>query len=227
MSAAASVPFSGDLRSLVDRIATELARAVTERPVRVRVRPSLGGVLTGRLDEVELELRGVATAGLVADRVIVRSIGARTRPGLPPRLMADAVQVTATVTEQAVNRWLRTDLGPFRVRLRDDGIALRTGVGGLTVNEIRAELDVDGRWLRLRPTRAEVLGVGTPVIGLLRSYLPLPGLPSGARLGSVTHGRSELSATFDLGPLDEPIDAGLTRHLARRIRLTPSPTPPR
>ncbi|MEM9033442.1 MAG: LmeA family phospholipid-binding protein [Actinomycetota bacterium] len=226
MTDSGPLPFGvDDVRRLVDRLATEATQAVAQRPLRVRMRPSLGGMLTGRLDEVEIEMRGVATTGLLVDRVVIRSVNIRTRPGLPPRLQADAVDMTGTVTEEAVNRWLRTDLGPFRVRLRDDGIAVRTGVAGIKVNEVRAELDVEGRWLRLRPTRAEVLGVPTPMTSLFRGYLPMPALPSGAKLGTVTHGHEELSATVELGELDEPIDAGLTQRLIRRVKLAPLSSP--
>jgi hypothetical protein len=214
-----------DLRRLADRVATEATQVLARRPLQVRVRPSVGGLLTGRLDEVEVELRGVATTGLLFERVVVRVTGARARPGFPARLQADTMEMTSTVTEDAVNRWLRTDLGPFRIRLRDDGAVVRTSVAGLTVNEVSTELDVEGRWLRLRPRRAEVLGVPAPMARLFRGYLPLPALPSGARLGRVAHGDGEVSVTVDLGPLDEPIDAGLTERLLRRTRLSTLTTP--
>lgn len=205
---------------VVDRIVTEVARVIARRPVDVRLVPSVEGVFGGRLDEVRIELRGIATTGLVIDRALVRATKVGVRPGFPARLVAEHLEVTGTVGEQAANRWLRTDLGPFRVHLEPDGAVVRTSVAGLTVNEVSTELAVDGRWLRLRPQRASVLGVPTPMTRLFRGYLPLPALPAGARLGGIEHREGEISVTFDLGSVDEAIDLGLTERLARRIRLT-------
>ncbi len=215
------MPFGApEVGAVVDRIVTEVARVIARRPVDVRLRPSVDGLVDGRLDEVQVDLQGIATTGLVIDRARVRSTRVGVRPGFPARLVADGLEVTGTVGEAAVNRWLRTDLGPFRIHLEPDGAVVRTSVAGLTVNEVSTELDVDGRWLRLRPRRASVLGVPTPMTRLFRGYLPLPALPAGARLGRVEHGDGEISVTVDLGSLDEPIDLGLTSRLVRRIRLT-------
>jgi hypothetical protein len=224
-----NLPFgTADVVALVDRVATEVARVVARRPIDVRLRPSVDGVVGGRLDEIEVEVRGFATTGLVVDRTRVRATRVGLRPGLPARLVADQLELTVTVGEAAVNRWLRTDLGPFRVHLEPDGGVVRTSVAGLTVNEVSTELAVDGRWLRLQPRRASVMGVPAPMSRLFRGYLPLPALPAGARLGRVEHGDREISVTVDLGQLDEPIDLGLTDRLARRIWLSdlhpPGPT---
>lgn len=214
------MPFGApDVGALVDRIATEVAGVVARRPVDVRLRPSLDGVVGGRLDEVRVELQGIATTGLVIDRVRFRSTRVGVRPGLPPRLVAESLEVTSTVRESSVNRWLRTDLGPFRIHLEPDGVVVRTSVAGLTVNEVSTELVVEGRWLKLRPRRAAVFGVPTPMTRLFRGYLPLPALPAGARLGRVEHGDGEISVTVDLGSVDEPMDLGLVDRLARRVRL--------
>jgi hypothetical protein len=72
------------------------------------------------------------------------------------------------------------------------------------------------------PKRATIAGLPTPLVRLLRGYLPLPPLPRGAHLTEVRPGDGVLAVTFQIDELDEP----LTPDIARRLRtLTKLPIP--
>ncbi len=212
---------AGVVVALLRRAIDDVASKVAERPIRVGASPSVDGLLRGRLDELRLSLDGVATSGLAVDRVQVVARGVQVVPGLAPRVRADDVGVTGTVTEASANRWLRTDVGPLRIHLRPDGVAVRTSIGGVTVNEVGAELAVEGTWLRLRPVRTAVLGMSAPLASVMRGYLPLPPLPAGARIVDVGHGEGVVAVTLGLGAIDEALDLDLPARLRGRFRLDP------
>ena len=66
-------------------------------------------------------------------------------------------------------------------------------------------LAVSGPFLRLKPVRASMLGLPTPILGFLRGYLPLPPLPLGAHLARVEPGDGEPTGWFDVDDVDEQI----------------------
>jgi hypothetical protein len=61
--------------------------------------------------------------------------------------------------------------------------------------------------------------VPTPLVQLLRGYLPLPPLPRGARITQVQPGDGELAVTFQIDELDEPITPDIARRLGLLTRL--------
>jgi hypothetical protein len=126
------------------------------------------------------------------------------------------------VSQDNVDRWTRTAHLPLRLVLTEEGVVLATGVRGIRVGEVLADLEVAGRFVRLVPKRATIAGLPTPLVRLLRGYLPLPPLPRGAHLTEVRPGDGVLAVTFQIDELDEP----LTPDIARRLRtLTKLPIP--
>jgi hypothetical protein len=195
---------------------------VLDHPIRPRVRTSPGGLLRGELDLVQVEVPAVLAAGLVLDRLVVRGERVRVAPGFPPHLRAGPVGIRAYVSQDNVDRWTRTAHLPLRLVLTEEGVVLATGVRGIRVGEVLADLEVAGRFVRLVPKRATIAGLPTPLVRLLRGYLPLPPLPRGAHLTEVRPGDGVLAVTFQIDELDEP----LTPDIARRLRtLTKLPIP--
>jgi hypothetical protein len=201
------------LIGLVDGTVSQLAR----RPVRVRTKVTPAGALRGRIDVIVFEVGGLRTTGLVIDRLVVRAEQVRVEPGLPPRLKAGPLGFKATVAQAAVDRWTKASHLPVRLLLTPEGVVAKTSVRGIQLSEVEVELDVAGPLIQLRPRRAAMLGVETPVLGLLRGYLPLPPLPMGARLRRVEAGDGTLTTWFSVPDVDEPLTPDLALRLQRRL----------
>jgi hypothetical protein len=110
---------------------------------------------------------------------------------------------------------VRTSRLPLKVSLTTGGVVLTTGVAGIRMGEVLADLEVAGPFLRLEPKRVTIAGMATPMVRFFRGYLPLPPLPRGAHITEVRPGDGELAVTFQIDALDEPI----TPDIARRLRL--------
>ena len=211
-------PLSASLLALIDATASR----VLDHPIRPRIKTSPAGLLRGELDVVKVEVPAVLAAGLVLDRVVVRAEHVRVAPGFPPRLKANPVSLRAYVSQANVDRWTRTSRLPIRLVLNEDGVVLSTGLRGIRVGEVLADLEVVGPFLRLTPKRATIAGMPTPLVRFFKGYLPLPPLPRDAHITGVKHGAGELAVTFQIDELDEP----LTPDIARRLRtLTRLPIP--
>jgi hypothetical protein len=203
-------PLAASLLALIDATASR----VLDHPIRPRVRTSPAGLLRGELDIVQVEVPAVLAAGLVLDRLVVRAEHVRIVPGLPPRLQARPVGIRAYVCQEHVDRWTRTARLPLKLTLTEEGVVLTTGVGGIRVGEVLADLEAAGPFVRLVPKRATIAGLPTPLVRFMRGYLPLPPLPRGAHLTEVRPGDGILAVTFRIDELDEP----LTPDIARRLR---------
>jgi hypothetical protein len=208
-------PLAASLLALIDATSSR----VINHPIRPRVKASPAGLLRGELDVVKVEVPAVLAAGLVLDRLVVRAEHVRIVPGLPPRLQARPVGLRAYVSQANVDRWTRTTRLPIRVLLTADGVMLTTGVRGIKMGEVLADLEVAGPFLRLAPKRMTIGGVPTPMVRLLRGYLPLPPLPRGARITEVRPGDGELAVTFQIDELDEAITPDIARRLSKLTRL--------
>lgn len=200
-------------------LADEVASRVLDHPVRPRVKVSPAGIVRGELDVVKIEVPAVLAAGLVLDRMTVRAEHVRIAPGLPPRLHAGPVSLRAWVSQANVDRWTRASRLPIRLVLAEDGVVITTGLRGIRMGEVLADLEVAGRFLRLAPKRLTIVGLPTPLVRFLRGYLPLPPLPKGARLTQVAHGDGELAVTFTVEHLDEPLTPDIARRLRQVARL--------
>lgn len=189
------------------------------RPVRPRLKVTPAGLLRGEIDVVKVEVPSYAVSGLVVDRVIVRAERVRIQPGLPPKLVAGPVGLRAVVCQENVDRWTRDLRLPLRLRLTDEGVVTTTGIGGIRVTEVLTVPDVVGGFIRLQPTKAQLLGVPTPMVRFLRGYLPLPPLPREAKLDSVDPSDGELTLTFRIDRFEQPLTPDLQSRLSRLLRL--------
>lgn len=214
-------PLVASLLALVD----DASSRVLHHPIRPRIKASPQGLLRGELDVVKVEVPGVLAAGLLIDRLVIRAERVRITPGLPPRLKAEPVGIRAFVSQANVDRWVRTSRLPIKVLLTADGVVVSTGLGGVRMGQVQADLEVAGPFLRLVPKRATIVGVPAPMARLLRGYLPLPPLPRGARLREIGHGDGELVVTFELASLDEPLSPDVARRVRQLTRL-PLPSLP-
>ncbi len=201
------------LIGLLDGTVSRLAR----RPVKIRTKVSPAGLLRGRVDVVVFELSGLKTTGLLVDRVVVHAEQVRVEPGLPPHFKAGPVGFKATVTQAAVDRWTKASKLPVRLQLTEDGILATTKVRGFQLAQVATELSVAGPLLQLRPRRASMLGLPTPLVGFLRGYLPLPPLPMGARLRRVESEEGELTTWFTVDDVDEPLSPLMANRLTRLL----------
>lgn len=198
---------------LLSTLTDAATSAVLGRPTRLRLHLSPGGVLAARTDRIVVGLEDLHLAGLDVASVRVDAHRVAVRPGWPPRLLAGPVEVRATLTQSSIDRWLLADALPVRIRLRDDGLSIRTGAVGLRLAEVGASIAIDGGRLVVIPQRARVIGVDVPTAGF-RVVLPLPPLPRESSLTSVAVVADAITVGIRLPTLDEP----LTPDLARRLR---------
>jgi hypothetical protein len=208
-------PLLASFLALVDDAASRLVN----HPIRPRVKVTPQGLLRGELDVVKIAVPAVLAAGLVLDRVVVRAEHVRVAPGLPPRLQAGPVGLRAFVSQENVDRWVRTARLPIRLLLTAEGVQLTTGVRGIRMSETLADLEVSGRLLRLVPKRMTIVGVPAPMARFFRGYLPLPPLPRGARITELAPGDGHLVVTFMLDHVDEPLTPDIAKRLRSLARL--------
>lgn len=191
-----------------------VSEAAIGRPLRPRMKLTPAGLLRGEIDVVKIELPAYAVAGLVIDRFAVRAERVRLVPGVPPRLRANHVGIRAIVTQHNVDRWT-SDLGmPVRLKLTPEGVVTTTGIGGIRMTEVVTLPEAAGRFLRLQPQRASLLGVPAPMVRVLRGYLALPPLPRGAVLEEVSPSDGEMAITFRI----EQFEQALTPTVSSRLR---------
>lgn len=208
-------PLLASFLALID----DAASRIVDHPIRPRIKATPQGLLRGELDVVKVEVPAVLAAGLVLDRVVVRAQHVRIVPGLPPRLQAGPVGLRAYVSQDNVDRWIRTAHLPIRLALTSEGLLLTTGLRGIRMSETLAELEVAGRFLRLAPKRMTIVGLPAPLVRFFRGYLPLPPLPKGARITEVRPGDGELAVTFELDHVDEALSPDIARRLRSLTRL--------
>jgi len=208
-------PLFASILALVDDTASRLL----DHPIRPRFKVSAAGLLRGELDVLKVEIPAVLAAGLVIDRMVLRAEHVRVAPGLPPRLQAGPVTLRAYVSQDNVDRWVRTSHLPIKLRLTDEGLLLTTGVRGFRMSETLADLEVTGSFLRLAPRRMTIVGLPAPLVRFFRGYLPLPPLPRGARLTQVGHADGEVAVTLGFDHVDEALTPDLAKRLGLLTRL--------
>jgi len=72
----------------------------------------------------------------------VRAEHVRIVPGLPPRVQAGPVGLRAYLSQENVDRWVRTAHLPIRLALTREGVLLTTGLRGIRMSETLAELEL-------------------------------------------------------------------------------------
>jgi hypothetical protein len=180
--------------------------AAAGRRLHLRLGLSLREAAVGRIDRVRLTAHDVDVGGLTLTRVAIDARRVTINPGWPPRLRTGMVRIRAEIDQAALDAWVRGAALPVRLRLRTDGLAVRAGLRGIRLVEVRATLAVHDRLLMITPHRGEVLGVGVsaPRVGV---PLPLPPLPRGTRATSVEVGDRRASVGLEVPSLDEPVQA--------------------
>lgn len=207
---------AGDLLGdLLDAIANRASSA----PLRPRVKVSPAGLLRGEIDLIKFDVPTFSVAGLVLDRFAVRGERIRIVPGLPPTFVAEPVRFMAVVSQANVDAWTRASHLPFRARLTPEGVITTTGIGGIRVTEVTTDIDVSGRFVRLRPQRLSMLGVSAPLVRLFRGYLPLPPLPRGARAESIEHGDGTVTLKFRIDRFEQKLTPDVTARLTRLLPI--------
>ncbi len=197
----------------IDRILS----SYLELPIRASWEGSAADSIRGSFQEPRLELDGLASSWLPLERVEFSADHARFTPGVPPRIEVEGPRLAISVGQSAVDDWVRRFRMPFRLRLGERGLQLETKVAGFPVGEIETKLEVVGGWFVLQPRRASILGVPNYVATLFRSYLPLPPLPSDARLLRIDHCPEEVQLTFAVDDFEETITPGLMDRLQARL----------
>lgn len=190
---------------------------VARRPVKVRAKVSPVAAMLGSIDVIVFELGELEMAGLEVERIVVHAENVRIQPGFPPRLRTGEIGFKATVVQNAVDHWTNRTHLPVRLLLTEEGILVKTSVRGFSIGEVATEVAVRGHFLTLRPRRASIVGLPTPVVGMLRGFLPLPPLPRGARLSQVEHEDGKVTAWFALDDIDQPLTPAIARRLRPRL----------
>jgi len=198
---------------LLDR----LISSALERPVRVSWQGGAADSLRGRFRSPSFEVQGVATAWLPLERIEARARSARLLPGLPARLAVEAPEVSITVGQGDLDRWVGGAGLPFRLRLAESGLVVRTALAGVELSEIETTLEVVRGWFLLRPRRARVLGIPSAAASWFRTYLPLPPLSPEARLMGIDHTLGALTLHIGVDGFEEELTPGLGGRLRRRL----------
>lgn len=212
----------GDLVRLLAAISDSATSAAAGRRVRLRVGLSFQGAALGRIDRLRVSVEDVDVGGLALTRVAVDARQVRLVPGWPPRLRTGLIRIRAQTDQAALDSWARRAALPVRLRLRADGVALRAGLGGLRLAEVRATVAIQDRRLIVTPERSEVLGVGiaAPRVPV---PLPFPPLPQGTRATGIEVGDRCASVALEVPGLDEPVDADRCRAVLGLIARSRGP----
>lgn len=197
---------SGDLARLLVAVSDAATSAAAGRRLRLRLGLSLRGVALGRIDRLHISVDDIDVGGLALTRVAVDARQVRLVPGWPSRLRTGLIRIRAETDQAALDSWARRAALPVRLRLRADGVALRAGLGGLRLAEVRATVAILDRRLIVTPERSEVLGVGIAA-PRLPVPLPFPPLPRGTRATRIEVGDRCASVALEVPSLDEPVHA--------------------
>lgn len=205
-TAAVAPAASGDLARLLAAISDSATSAAAGRRLRLRLGLSFRGAALGRIDRLRVSVDDIDVGGLALTRVAVDARQVRLVPGWPPRLRTGLIRIRAETDQAALDSWARSAALPVRLRLRADGVALRAGLGGLRLAEVRATVAIQNRRLTVTPERSEVLGVGiaAPRVPV---PLPFPPLPRGTRATGIEVGDRCATVALEVPGLDEPVHA--------------------
>lgn len=209
-------PAAADISRWLGAASDAAGSAAAGRPVRLRVGLSLGDVRSGRIGRIRASIEDTELGGLVVARLAIDARDGRLVPGWPPRLRTGPVRIRVEVHQPALDTWIRAAALPIRLRLRSGGLAVRTGLAGVRLAEVRAAVEIDRGRLVVTPSRGEVLGIGLPTPPV-RVPLPIPALPRSTRLVALHVGEGRGTFDLEVPSLEEPIDGELIRQ-AWRLR---------
>jgi hypothetical protein len=178
---------------------------------------SLTDSLKGTFRQPRLDFKGVATAWLPLQEVVLSSEEARIVPGVPARLQVRQASMEIVVGQADLDLWLNSLGLPFHLHFEPRGLLVKGSVAGFAVGEVEVKLEIVRGWFVLKPSRAAVLGIPQYVSSLLRMYLPIPPLSSEAQLLGIEHETKKLRLRFGLDDFDEDLTPGLFGRLQTRL----------
>lgn len=195
----------------------ELVGSYLKQPVKVNWESGALDAARGRFEGVRLVLHETAFVRLPLQRVALQARRLTLKPGFPALLEVEGAFVQFTISQQAIDRWLKRLQSPFRLVLGKKGLRVETRIAGLSLSQFEATLDIQDGWFVLQPTRASLLGVPGFAPSLLRSTLPLPPLSDEIKLAGIEHEAGSLGLRFELGDFEEQLTPGIARRLRKRF----------
>ncbi|HVK19940.1 MAG TPA: LmeA family phospholipid-binding protein [Actinokineospora sp.] len=137
----------------------------------------------GRIDAVSFEARDVAWPSLTLDRLLVTARDLRLAGPFSTAVMAESVTLAVSLSAEALRDELAKVRPDLRIRFGEALYVARDPWPG----ELEVVPEVDDGVARLRPTALWIAGRRLRVPARVRPFdVPLPDLPQGMRLTSVT-----------------------------------------
>ncbi|CRK57440.1 hypothetical protein [Alloactinosynnema sp. L-07] len=137
----------------------------------------------GRIDAVSFEANDVAWPALTLDRLLVTARDLRLAGPFSTAIMAESVTLAVSLSTEALRAELAKVRPDLRVRFGERLFVARDPWPG----ELEVVPEVDDGVAQLRPTALWLAGRRMPMPARLRPFeVPLPDLPRGLRLTSVT-----------------------------------------
>ena len=195
----------------------ELISSYLKMPAKVSWDGALADSILGVFEGVRIELAGLAIMALPFDRMVFRADRFQFTPGIPVRIEAVRPKIEVSIDQRQFDLWLRRARVPFELRLIEDAIEFRMGVGGFPLTRTKTELGIQRGWFVLRPKRIEVFGVRARLVSVFRTYLPLPRLAPQTRLTGIEHAEGTLRFELSLDDFVDVITPGLIERLQGRF----------
>jgi len=195
----------------------ELISSYLKMPAKVSWDGALADSILGVFEGVRIELAGLAIMALPFDRMVFRAERFQFTPGIPARIEAVRPKIEVSIGQRQFDLWLRRARVPFELRLIEDAIEFRMGVGGFPLTRTKTELGIQRGWFVLRPKRVEVFGVRARLVSVFRTYLPLPRLAPQTRLTGIEHAEGTLRFELSLDDFADVITPGLIERLQGRF----------
>ncbi len=195
----------------------ELISSYLKMPAKVSWDGALADSIRGVFEGVRIELAGLAILALPFDQMVFRADRFQFTPGIPARIEAVRPKIEVSIDQRQFDLWLRRARVPFELRLIEDAIEFRMGVGGFPLTRTKTELGIQRGWFVLRPKRIEVFGVRARLVSVFRTYLPLPRLAPQTRLTGIEHAEGTLRFELSLDDFVDVITPGLIERLQGRF----------
>lgn len=186
----------------------------------LRFAPTAAGMMSARLDAVDVELENVRWDGGRLDELLLRVRQGRVLPGMRPVLVAGPIDVTARLRQLTLDDWLARAGVEWGVTLAANGSVEVTWPGRERLGHAVVTVHGRGDVLRLVPEEVVVRGrrVRAPVRRFARPLaFTLPPLPGGARLLRVVPHENVLEVRAVVDEVREPISTAQLLQLRRAL----------